>query len=120
MSIHNSPTHKLAQRLVTILTPIREVLSKNTVKDSFDFINRIQGLNYSNKTLCSFDVSSLFTNVPLIETLSFIEEILISYDVKLPISFDTLKSLILLCTKNTQFLFNSKLVVPSKRWCSNG
>ena len=63
----------------------------------------------SNSFLCSFDVSSLFTNVPLNETITYIDSICDHYNLQLPISFERLKSLILICTKNIQFSFNNKL-----------
>ena len=41
-----------------------------TITDTFEFLNEVQGLTInSGDMLVSFDVSSLFTNVPLEETI---------------------------------------------------
>ena len=42
------------------------------VKDTFDFVRRIQASANTNKRMLSFDVSSLFTNVPLSFTIELI------------------------------------------------
>ena len=39
---------------------------------SFGFINQINTQNVRNSRMCSLDVSSLFTNVPLLETIDYI------------------------------------------------
>ena len=41
-----------------------------TVKDSFSFAEWAKMYNHNNKFMRSFDVSSLFTNVPLAETIA--------------------------------------------------
>ena len=63
----NSYNYNLASYLVRILPPI----SKNqfTIKDSFIFADWAKTYNHNNEIMCSFEVSSLFTNVPLDETV---------------------------------------------------
>ena len=107
LSMVNSPTYNLSKFVNQVLQPVREAVSSKTVSDSFDFVSRIRALDLSSTFLCSFDVSSLFTNVPLHETISFIKRICDDLDIELRIDFDHLKSLILLCTQNTQFSFNN-------------
>ena len=47
---------------------------KYTLKDSFDFINRLSKRQLEEKDfLISFDVESLFTNVPIDETVEIIK-----------------------------------------------
>ena len=75
LSMTSTPTHRLAQFLADVLRPVRDAVSSSTVKDSFDFVNRIRTLDLSDSFLCSFDVTSLFTNVPLSETVSYIQSI---------------------------------------------
>lgn len=44
-----------------------------TVKDSFNFADEVTNINYSNKyTMASFDIESLYTNIPLIETINIV------------------------------------------------
>ena len=53
------------------MAPVLKIYTSHCVKDSFTFANFIQ--NYDLETaktfLCSFDISSLFTNVPLDKTI---------------------------------------------------
>ena len=106
LSMVNTPTHRLAQWLAQLLQPVRDAVSVFNVQDSFDFVNCVRSIDISNSFLCSFDAVSLFTNVPLEETISYINTICDHFCIQLPINFDFLRSLILLCTQNIQFSFN--------------
>ena len=69
VSSRNSPCHPLAKYLVTALNPLAGN-SDSFVKNSGDFIDKIKDI-HTNKTdtLVSFDIVSLFTNVPIDESL---------------------------------------------------
>ena len=71
LSMIGSSQHELAKWLAEILVPVLKLYSSHCVKDSFTFANFIQNCNLepANSFLCSFDISSLFTNVPLDETI---------------------------------------------------
>jgi len=82
-----SAQHELAKYLTGLLQPVLDIYSSNCVKDSF-FAHEIQQLDTepSNSFLCSFDISSLFTNVTLAETIQVYADTL--YNGKLiPIDF---------------------------------
>lgn len=73
LSACNTPQYSLAKYLVPILSP----LTKNiyTTPDSFSFAKELCNLDYKFETvMASFDVKSLFTNIPLHETLDIIED----------------------------------------------
>ena len=77
LSMINSPQHELAKWLTEILTPVLNKYSEHTVKDTFQFCERIEefnaeycGKNVESLFMCSFDIKSLFTNVPLEETIN--------------------------------------------------
>ena len=55
--------------------------------------------------MCSFDVQSLFTNVPLIETVEFLGDFVDTHPGLVNLPTHTLKHLILLCTRNIKFYF---------------
>jgi hypothetical protein len=74
LSMVNTPQHKLAKWLITKLNPIREKLVTHTVKDTFQFVNEVKDMNIGGKYLVSFDVQSLFTNLPLEETIQTVCE----------------------------------------------
>ena len=58
----------LANRLRTLRT------SPYMIKDRFDFVRKIQKLEFGDKTMVSFDVTSLFTKVPLTYTINLIPD----------------------------------------------
>ena len=101
----NSPYHKLAQWLANILKPIEDILARHALKDVFEFSELVSHFNCSNTYMVSYDVNSLFTNVPLEETI----DIICQYASIVQIPPVLLKELSLLCTKNTNFTFNGKI-----------
>ena len=74
LSACNTPAYTLAKYLVPIISP----LTKNvyTVPSSFHFAKEVCNLDFtlesSEITFASFDVKSLFTNIPLNETINII------------------------------------------------
>ena len=109
LDMFGSPYHAVAKWLAEILKPVHRELTRYSVRDTFDFIERIKDKNVNDKTMFSLDVSSLFTNVPLVETVNFICDYITEnrFNIGLPVT--TLKELILRCTMNIQFQFNKEL-----------
>jgi hypothetical protein len=105
LSMLNSPCHKVAQWLVKLLEPVRAKLVKHAIKDTFQLVEEIAELNIANSYMTSFDVSSLFTNIPVEETINIICEH--ATDISIPV--EDLRMLLRLCTKNVQFRFDGKL-----------
>ena len=72
----NATQHEMAKWLAELLKPVLNKYSTHTTKDTFEFVDdvgefgRQQAENSGSLFLCSFDVVSLFTNVPLKETIS--------------------------------------------------
>ena len=79
-----------------------------TVKDSFSFAEWAKMYNHNNKFMCSFDVSSLFTNVPLEETIQICPDKLyaLSNPPKLP--RPVLRDLLVFATKKSHFVFDGQ------------
>ena len=70
-----SPHHKLGKWLASLLQPVLERFSSHCISDSFTFAKTMQNLDIDpNVFMCSFDVSSSFTNVPLDETIKICSE----------------------------------------------
>ena len=95
MSACNTPAYNIAKFLVPIINP----LTKNifTIPDSFKFAKEICNLNFDYETvMASFDVTSLFTNIPLNETINIIVDTL----------FDGTESLNCILKSNEEFNFN--------------
>ena len=55
--------YNLARFLCDLLSPL--VPHDYSCKDSFSFVSEIKNANLSRKILVSYDVTSLFTNIPL-------------------------------------------------------
>ena len=68
LSMTGSSHHELGKWLAGLLQPVLERFSSHCISDSFTFAKTMQNLGIDpNVFMCSFDVSSLFTNVPLIK-----------------------------------------------------
>ena len=66
LSATGTPTNKLAKFLVPILEPLST--NECTLKDSFTFTEELQSFD-SKLVMASFGIESLFTNIPLQETI---------------------------------------------------
>ena len=74
LSATQTYNYALAKWLDTKLKPLS--LNRYTVTDVFEFTNEIHNLEIANgDILVSYDVSSLFTNVPLDETIEILANI---------------------------------------------
>ena len=75
VSMVKAPQHQLAKWLSELLDPVVRRYSMHTVQDSYDFGGQIKEYvdqypdTVEGSYMCSFDVTSLFTNVPLDETI---------------------------------------------------
>ena len=70
LSAINTHTYKLSKFII----PLISSWSKNiyTINDSFSFVNEIKNTINNNFYMASFDITSLYTNVPLNETINII------------------------------------------------
>jgi predicted GIY-YIG superfamily endonuclease len=100
-------SYGLAKYLDEILKP----LTKNRdfmLKDTFDFVNRVSSINNSTKTMVSYDVESLFTNIPIKETIEIILNRVFKDGVESyhDLERDDLKILLTICTQESHFQFD--------------
>ena len=122
LSACNTSAYNIAKYLVPIINPITK--NEYTAISSFDFAKEICELDVSGKFLASFDVVSLFTNIPLKETIDIIVEELFPDPTK-PIEcplfgddslestthffMDDFRKLLELATLDNYFLFNDTI-----------
>ena len=114
--------------LTKVLTSTLKSKFKYVVKDSFDFINKLSKIKLEeDERLISFDVESLFTNVPIDETIEIIKESCFKlknnsqqiranakddskYDGLLDgMKFEVFEKLYRKCLQESVFMFNNKL-----------
>ena len=68
-----SAQHSLAKWLTSIFDPVLLLYSTNCIQDFFTFAHVIRQFGLlPSAFVCSFDISSLFTYVPLAETIIFV------------------------------------------------
>ena len=77
LSMTDSSYHKLGKWLTGLLQPELERFSSHCISDSFTFAKTMQNFDIgSNVFMCSFNVSSLFSNIPLDDTIKICSEAL--------------------------------------------
>ena len=74
----------------------------------FFYVSQTKNANLSRKFLVSYDVTSLFTNIPLQETIDIAINLIFNHNPNLNITRKELKKLFLFATSQTHFIFNSK------------
>ena len=113
LSATSTYNYALAKWLDNKLKPLS--LNRYTVTDIFDFVNEVRELKISKgDILLSYDVSSLFTNVPLDETIAILAEKAFrdnwfNSTHNLNISKEDLIDLLNVSTKGQLFQFNGAL-----------
>ena len=106
LSMPNAYCTNLARWLDNILKTF--LPDQFTTKDTFDFVEKLKSLNFqSDKYFTSYDVESLFTQIPVEETIDYICKFIPNSE--LPITKATLKELLQLACKNILFSFDKKL-----------
>ena len=106
--------YKLAQWLEKTLKPIAS--NSCMIRDTYEFIHELRNLKIGNNDiLVSYDVTALFTSVPLDETINYLVDRAFENDwlnrthTDLRLSKESLKALLEAATKNQLFVFEDKL-----------
>ena len=77
-------------------------------QDTFSFVSQIKNTNLSKKFLVSYHVISLFTNIPLQQTIAIAINLIFNLNPNLNITRNELNKLFLFATSQAHFIFNSK------------
>ena len=111
VSTIGSPTYRLAKELTRTLTPLVGH-TQYTVPNSTTFVGKIKGTTINPEDrLVSFDVTSLFTQVPINEAIKIVKEKLNSDESlqeRTSIPVPQLVELIELCLRSTYFQFRDE------------
>ena len=99
-------SYNLARFLCDLLSPL--VRNDCSCKDTFSFFSQIKNANLSKKFLVSYDLTSLFTIIPLQETIDIATNLIFNHNPNLNIIRKELKKLFRFATSQTHFIFNSK------------
>ena len=98
--------YNLAHFLCDLCSPL--VSNDYSCKDTFTCVSQIKNANLSKTFLVSYDVTSLFTSIPLQETIDIAINLIFNHNPTLNITKKELKKLFLFATSQTHFIFNGK------------
>ena len=103
--------HELGKWLASLLQPVLERFWSHCISDSFTFAKTMQNLDIDpNVFMRSFDASSLFTNVPLDETIKICLKALYDQSNSQPvIPKNVFVELMKSATSSVEFSFNSTM-----------
>ena len=101
-------TYHLAKYLARMLLPLTK--SEYTIESTKDFIKDLRKEKLpTDYNITSFDVTSLFTNVPLDKTIKIIlRKIFDEEQISTQLTPTEMEKCLFLCTKNVHFLFNER------------
>ena len=107
-----SATYETAKYLAKLLSPLSK--SDCTINTTKQFVNYIRKqMVPDGYQMVSFDVTSLFTIVPLDETTEIIlRRVYIDQEINTNIPKKEMKELLHLCIKNVHFIFNGEIYIP--------
>ena len=103
----NTFSYHLAKYLCNLLQP--HLPDAFSISDSFSFAEEHKTVDFSNKFMVSFDVVSLFTNIPLKESIDLAVSYITDENPSLKLSKTDLTKLFSLTTSQSNFLFNGKM-----------
>ena len=98
--------YELSSFLAKLLEPC--INKRYCAHDTFSFVKEIRTKCSLNKFMVSYDVTSLFTNIPLKETIEIAVNTIFEKNPEIKISKRELTKLFNFATSETHFLFNDK------------
>ena len=102
----NTYNYELSCFLAKLLDPC--INKKYCAQDTFSFVRDIKKVSSSNKFMVSYDVTSLFTNIPLDETIKIAVDLIFEKNSKIKITKRELTKLFYFATSESHFLFNGQ------------
>ena len=96
--------YKLTKFLTRMLDPV--IPKDHCTKDSFSFCKEIKKVSSTNKFLISYDICSLFTRIPLNETIDLAVKLIFDNNPNIKITKKDLKKLFEFATSGTHILFD--------------
>ena len=111
VSCIGSPTYHLAKYVTTLISPLTGHTS-SFIKNSQDFVKIAKGIHLNNtEVMVSFDIKSLFTNVPVEEALQVINDRLCKDETlseRTALEPEQVTHLLELCLRTTYFSFRGE------------
>ena len=110
-SMVGTSTYELGKFVAKLIAPAAVNKHGTDLKDTFQFVSQLSSQNLSGCTLASYDVQSLFTNVPLAETIDVCMNRLYrgEPDIVPDMPEPVLRKLLSMCVCDNTFVFNGKV-----------
>ena len=109
VSYVSAPAYKLAKKYNSVFLEHSKFQPSRSVTNTSDLINKIKNMDLpSNSRLVSFDVSNLFTNVPVSKALEAASDLLAQSHTHPLISHEIIEALNI-CSSQNYFQFNNVL-----------
>ena len=107
LAAYNTPTYPISKFLIPLLQEY--TTNEHTLKNSYDFFHSITNFTHNNPFfLTSFDITSLFTNIPVDQTIDIIcDQIFCTTDRYHGFTLGEFKDLLTVACKESFFLFNN-------------
>ena len=105
LAAYNTPSYNLAKFLTGFIQPLTK--NQYTLENSYDFRKVLEGTSFPKSAfLVSFDIVSLFTNIPIKETVNIVTDSLYeNTDYIRNITKAGFKKLLEICVSDNQFIF---------------
>ena len=110
LSCINNYSYKVAKFFIPLLNPLS--IGSYMVRDSFSFVQELLNLNFNSSSvvMVSFDVTTLFTNISLDETIDIISNCVFANAVRFHgLTRCEFRKLLCFAVKNCHFLYNGVL-----------
>ena len=119
--MRGSAQYDLSKWLCELLKPVEKYYGGRCVKDRFKFSEAVRSARLpTDGYMCSFDVVSLFTNVPLEEMIDICADALFRNDnidmEPTTLTEDSIKELMRPATSGVEFSFNTRYIVKLMAW----
>ena len=104
VSCINAYNYALSKHLAKMVNPL--IPSDHCARDTFSFIQDVRNIGTCDKFMVSYDVTSLFTNIPLEETIKLAVNLLFEANPNIKISKTEMTELFRFATSQSHFLFD--------------
>ena len=101
--------YNLAHFLCNLLSPLAP--NDYSCKDTFYFVSQIKNVNFSKKFIVSYNVTSLFINIPLQETIDIAINLIFNHNPNLNITKKELKKLLFFATSQSHFILTVYFII---------
>ena len=99
--------YNLSKYLAGLVTPL--ISTEHSARDSFSFVDELKQLKLEEGNyVVSFDIVSLFTNIPLQESIDLAVELLFEKDTTIKMSKAQMKKLFHFATSQTHFTYQNQ------------